>query len=289
MEWVEVTGKSVEEAVDSALDELGVDESDAEVEVLEEPKLGLFGKVRSEARVRARVAPTSARPKAERRGRRERRRGAGSGGGNPTPSASPTDSPEAGGGVPASPPASADPPVRVARQEQAASRATASAPAPGEDASDGPQADEVAQEFLEGLLEVFDLGGQVARREIDEDTVEVAVTGGDLGLLIGPRGQTLSALQDLTRGVVQRASTADRRRIVIDVGGYRQARREALERFTRAAASEVLASGVTKVLEPMPAPDRKVVHDTANAIDGIRTMSEGEDPQRRVVILRDDS
>jgi spoIIIJ-associated protein len=146
----------------------------------------------------------------------------------------------------------------------------------------------VAEEFLRGLLEVFDLRAEVVSRELDSDTVEVAVVGGDLGLLIGPRGQTLTAIQDLTRGVLQRSSPTDRRRVLVDVGGYRQARREALERFSRAAAAEVLSTGVSKVLEPMPPADRKVVHDTVNTIDGVGTVSEGEDPQRRVVIVRKD-
>ena len=81
MEWVEVTGKTVEEAKEMALDQLGVDESDAEFEVLEEPKAGLFGLLRSQARVRARVVPTTARPKVERRDRKRTGSGGGSGGG----------------------------------------------------------------------------------------------------------------------------------------------------------------------------------------------------------------
>src|SRR5438309_6507642 len=73
MEWVEVTGRTVEEAKDAALDQLGVDESDAEFEILEEPRAGLFGRLRAEARVRARVSPTAPRPKLERRRRRRER------------------------------------------------------------------------------------------------------------------------------------------------------------------------------------------------------------------------
>lgn len=294
MEWVEVTGKTVEEAVDSALDELGVDESDAEVEVLEEPKVGLFGLLRSEARVRARVAPTAARPKAERRGRRERRH-AGTPAGNPTPSSNPAPGAlrRASTSNDAPPPASAPSvPTAVEAVEDAdpASAAVAAEASGGtERPSSGPRADEEARDFLEGLLEVFDLRAEVVTRDIDADTVEVAVVGDDLGLLIGPRGQTLAALQDLTRGAVQRACPDDRRRVMIDVGGYRKARREALERFTRSAAAEVLSTGVPKVLEPMPPPDRKVVHDTVNTIEGVSTVSEGEEPQRRVVILRNDS
>ena len=74
-------------------------------------------------------------------------------------------------------------------------------------------------------------------------------------------------------------------RIRIDVAGYRQRRREALEKFTQQVAAQVLESGTQKALEPMNAADRKVVHDTANGIDGVRTISQGEEPRRRVVLL----
>src|SRR5437762_3613362 len=82
MEWVETTGRTVDEAKDAALDQLGVDEHDAEFEILEEPKVGLFGRLRNEARVRARVRPTTPRPKEDRRGRRRRDQRRGSGGGS---------------------------------------------------------------------------------------------------------------------------------------------------------------------------------------------------------------
>ena len=144
---------------------------------------------------------------------------------------------------------------------------------------------ELARQFVVGLLERLQLPAEVTTAEIDEDTLEVRVTGQELGLLIGPKGQTLSALQDLTRTVVQRRSVARTGRLVVDVAGYRQRRREALERFTHQVADDVLASGVQKVLEPMSAADRKIVHDTANEIAGVRTTSEGEDPRRRVVLI----
>ncbi len=153
---------------------------------------------------------------------------------------------------------------------------------------DDGDAVEVAEEFLTGLLAAFGARSQVERRVLDDDTVELAVTGDDLGLLIGPRGQTLAALQELTRTVVQRRIVGHSPRLMLDVAGYRQARREALERFTRSVADQVRSSGTPVALEPMPAPDRKVVHDTANALDGVSTTSEGEDPDRRVVILPQD-
>lgn len=144
---------------------------------------------------------------------------------------------------------------------------------------------DVARTFVVGLLERLGNAGSVELRELDEDTVEVAVTGDELGLLIGPKGTTLSALQDLTRTVVQRKTGGRNGRIVLDVAGYRQRRREALERFTHQLADEVLATGEPRALEPMHPADRKVVHDTVNTIDGVSTTSEGEEPRRRVVIL----
>ena len=144
---------------------------------------------------------------------------------------------------------------------------------------------QIAEQFVVGLLERFGAAAQTSLITTDEDVVEVQVAGPELGLLIGPKGQTLQALQELTRTVVQRRSVARTGRIMVDVAGYRVRRREALERFTRQVADDVLASGSQRALEPMNAADRKVVHDTANDIAGVRTLSEGEDPQRRVVII----
>jgi spoIIIJ-associated protein len=150
---------------------------------------------------------------------------------------------------------------------------------PGEDAGD------VGEEFLTGLVSAFGVTGSVGRSVLDDgDTIELAVEGSDVGMLIGPRGQTLSAIQELTRTVVQRKAAEGQPRVVVDVAGYRKDRREALERFTRDVAAQVLATGVVRVLEPMPPADRKVVHDTVNTIDGVSTSSEGEEPRRRVVI-----
>jgi spoIIIJ-associated protein len=152
------------------------------------------------------------------------------------------------------------------------------------DVSLGDQAD-VARQFLDGLIEEMDLDAEININHLDEDTVELRVDGNDLGLLIGAKGATLLALQDLTRTVVQRRTGAANGRLVVDVSGYRQKRKEALERFARQLAEEVKSHGARKVLEPMSAADRKIVHDTVNALDGVTTTSEGEEPRRRVIIL----
>jgi len=272
MEWVETTGRSLDEAKEKALDQLGVDEQDAEFEVLEEPRPGLFGRLRGEARVRARVRPTAPRPKVERRDRRRKKdeEASVSTGESPTPA---SDAP-----VPA-PPAAPAP---------AAVPAAAEAPAPlVASTDDASPVDEVAA-FLRGLADAFGLEAEV-RVVPDGDGTEVGLHGSDLGLLIGPRGVTLQAVQDLARALVARSDGEHATKVRVDVGGYRQKRREALARFAEKVAREVEATGTAKVLEPMNAADRKVVHDAIGAMSGVRTKSEGEDPYRRVVIVPADA
>lgn len=143
----------------------------------------------------------------------------------------------------------------------------------------------VARRFLDELVHRMSLDAEISMTVPDEETVEFNLEGASLGLLIGPKGTTLLALQDLTRTVVQRKTNAGNGRIMVDVSGYRQKRKQALERFARQLADEVKTAGSRKVLEPMSAADRKIVHDAINEIDGVTTTSEGEEPRRRVVIL----
>jgi spoIIIJ-associated protein len=335
MEWVETTGRSIDEAKDAALDQLGVDEQDAEFEVIEDAKLGLFGRIRSEARVRARVRPT--RPRAKDEGRDKRRRSGGQGRGAGVGASAGS---EGGGGRGSrSESGAATGGGRAAAVDDAVGASTAVGASQDDELSSGPstsngggngggrnssrsgrersnggrgrrpagrgdegsaaprvaddggaemdvplaeQAEE-ARTFLQGLVERFGARGDVEIAEIDEDTVELRVTGEDLGLLIGPKGQTLAAIQELTRSAVQRRPGGGR--LLVDVSGYRQKRRVALEAFTRQQVERVLESGNRLVLEPMAPADRKVVHDTVNTIDGVITTSQGEEPNRRVVIM----
>jgi spoIIIJ-associated protein len=290
VEWVETTGRTVEEAKEAALDQLGVDERDAEFEVLAEPRRGLFGIGGADARVRARVRPTVPRAKDDRRRRRERGRRRGD-----RPAA-----PERGPGrgevegeataVATKPRSVPEPPRTVtAATPLAADRSDID---DDEDGGDDVDADltiaeqaEVARVFVAGLVEAFGLSASVAASDDGDDTIDIGVTGDDLGVLIGPKGTTLQAIQELTRTAVQRRTPARVARLHVDVAGYRVKRREALERFTRQVAEQVVASGARRALEPMSAADRKIVHDTANLIDGVGTLSEGEEPRRRVVIV----
>lgn len=135
--------------------------------------------------------------------------------------------------------------------------------------------------FLEGLLDSFGVEAEVAVTDVGEGVLEASISGEELGLLIGPKGQTIDAIQDLARSAVPHDGST---RLRLDVGSYRERRREALGRFARGVAEQVLASGTPVSMEPMSAADRKVVHDTVNEIDGVRTTSEGEEPRRRVVV-----
>lgn len=270
MEWVEVTGRTVDEAKDAALDQLGVDESDAEFEVLEEPKAGLFGRLRSEARVRARVVPTTPRPKADRRERRRPSRGRVDKGERAT-----NDDLAAPAATRGQPPAKAP----TERREDPM----------GEDQPTLADEGRAATAFLQGLMTAFGRSAAVQANELDEDTVEVSVDGDDLGVLIGPKGQTLAAIQELTRTAVQHRLGGRAGRLLIDISGYRAKRKAALEKYTHQVAQEVVASGTPRALEPMPPADRKVVHDTVNTIPGVSTSSEGEEPRRRVVISPDNA
>ncbi len=143
---------------------------------------------------------------------------------------------------------------------------------------------ELARGFVAGLLEEFGLGADVDAVELDDETVQVAARGDDLGLLVGPRGATLGAVQELTRTFVQRQSETRTDRILVDVGGYREKRAAALRRFTEGIIDEVRQSGESRALEPMSPADRKVVHDTVNEVEGVETRSAGTEPTRYVVI-----
>jgi spoIIIJ-associated protein len=294
MEWVETTGRTVAAALDVALDTLGVHEDEAEFEVLEEPRGGFLG--RREARIRARVRPISREKPGERRRRsRKPREGANNGGssrGGGTGSR--TGGANRGGASRAStngPSDRGDNRAPRRRRARGPSRSGGGAEAPRDDTREATvsevpveeQANE-AETFTRGLIEAFGAPATVAVHIDEEGGVLIDVTGTDLGLLVGPRGATLQAIEELVRTVVQRRTEGHGTRINVDVAGYRARRREALAEFTEELAEKVKETGQDQALEPMPASDRKVVHDTVADLDGVTTVSEGEEPRRRVVV-----
>lgn len=287
MQWVETTGKSIEEAKNLALDQLGVGEDETEFEIIEEPRSGLFGRVKGEARVRARIRPTAVRPKLERRDRkrgREQGEHAASGQRPDTVDSARSSGPgqprvngKSARGASSSPSSARSNPGSAPQRRIAATQ-------PREDA--GVSAQEVGQEakkFLTDLVAAFGLDGTVDLRE-DGDDLELAVSGSDLGLMVGPRGNTLLAVQDLTRVASQRRLGDHDTRLRVDIGGYRERRRVALSRFATQIAEQVASSGEARALEPMPSADRKVIHDVLTENEAVVTRSEGDDPNRRVVI-----
>jgi spoIIIJ-associated protein len=141
---------------------------------------------------------------------------------------------------------------------------------------------EIAADYIEGLLDVADLDGDIDM-DVEGDRAMVSVVGATLDELVGPRGEVLEALQELTRLAVHR-HTGARTRIMIDVGGYRLRRRTELAETGRDAADEVNRTGEPKKLWAMNPFERKIVHD-AVAAAGLRSESEGEEPDRRVVVL----
>lgn len=270
MEWVTITAATVEDAKTLALDQLGVAPEDAEIEVLEEPKPGLFGRLRGEAVVRARVRRTSVRDtgsrrergaeRSERRGARSRSRGR-SGDGSSRERSKPRTRPEREDGDDDAPLRADAPKVPVTTVRDAAAT------------------------FLEGLFAAAGVSVTVDST-IDGDDIDMAVHGDQVSLFVGPRGATLTTLQDITRVVSQRRLGDHDTRLRVDVGGYRQRRKDALGRFALKVANDVLESGTPRILEPMNSADRKIVHDTLANTDGIVTHSEGDDPFRRVVVSR---
>ncbi len=141
---------------------------------------------------------------------------------------------------------------------------------------------DAAADFLEELLDIVDLDGDIDL-DVEGDRATVSVVGGDLSTLVGDTGKVLDALQELTRLAVQQ-ETGERSRLMLDVAGHRARRRAELEAQVQRSVQDVRSSGEPLRLSPMNPFERKVVHD-AVAAAGLHSESEGEEPQRRVVVL----
>ncbi|MFQ1004165.1 protein jag [Modestobacter sp. SSW1-42] len=144
---------------------------------------------------------------------------------------------------------------------------------------------DVAGDYLERLLDILDVDGDIDL-DVEGDRASVAVVGGELKTLIGPDGATLEALQELTRLAVAQ-STGVRSRLMLDIGGFRAKRRADLTALASAAAERVAQSRQPERLSPMNPFERKVVHDVIAGAAGVHSESEGEEPNRRVVVLPD--
>ena len=293
MEWVETTGKTIDEARELALDQLGVDASEAEFETLEEPKSGLFGRTRGVARVRARVSPLTPRPKQERR--RRTKKGGESGDGSEN-----TDAPRSDARPAKKAPAKKAPAKKVAPVPAASDNgdepSEERAPRGGgrredrdapREQMDGAEQISVLEEFLVELADGFGLQA-TATSTLEDGELRVNLSGEKLGLLVGPRLATLDAIQEIGRNALQRqAAGREYAKVIVDVADIRQRRAAALTEFVTSAAEKVREDDAEVVFEVMSSVDRKQVHDVASDLDGVRSASEGEDPRRRVVLRKD--
>jgi spoIIIJ-associated protein len=295
MEWVEVRGRTVEEAVRLGVQELGLESVEAaEVEILKQPQRGFLGIGGQDALVR--IKP---RPKRRRRHRRSRS-GGGEGAGTPTRGRGETGQrsgssrgrgrgqesrgrQDGRGGRPARDSSAERRPKSMGRRETGETPATEEAGVEQPTVTIGEQA-EIVRGFLVGLLDAFGLEGEVTTR-VDGDIVYVDVAGEQTEALIGTKGVILNAVLELCRTMVHRQSQAGAR-LRLDIGGYGERRREALRIYAGRLAARVLEEGGEVMLEPMNAADRKVVHDAVADMEGVRSYSEGEDPGRSVVIAR---
>ncbi len=291
-EWVEVEGASVSLAVEAGLEELGISDPDAaDVKVVREPKPGFLGLGRRDAMVI--VKPKTGGKK--RRRRRPRKRGATKSGSQQTRQQRSPKSAES----------SKERGKRPTRQsDQTASekgRRSKSGKKKGKKGNNKPQGKgsvvsdaennsetlgkrqaEVVEDFLAGLLTEFGLEGTVESK-FDGRYVEVDVSGEQTEALIGPKASVMQAVHELTKTIVQR-KTARGARLRLDVAGYGARRREALAIYVGELAEQLSDEGGEIMLEPMNPSDRKVVHDAAAAIDGIKSYSEGSEPRRSVVL-----
>ncbi len=151
-----------------------------------------------------------------------------------------------------------------------------------EDLSNLEEEGEIAADYIEGLLDIADLDGDIDM-DVEGDRAVVSVVGATLDELVGDDGEVLEALQELTRLAVHRR-TGSRARLMLDVGGFRAKRRADLAELGRSIADEVSRTGEPKKLRPMSPFERKIIHD-AVALAGLRSESEGEEPNRRVVVF----
>jgi len=160
--------------------------------------------------------------------------------------------------------------------------------ASGDAAADVDEQAEIAADFVEGLLDAIGVAGEVDINEADGVTYVEIWADDDpdaLGLLIGKRGNTLESIQELVRIAVHRV-TGERCTVLVDVEDYRKRRRAQVLHRARDAARRVQKSGRQEALDPMTAYERKLVHDAVAEMGGLETASEGEEPERRVVIRR---
>ena len=279
IKFIDMTGKTEDEAIRRALEQLGLERDDVSVEILERAKSGFLGIGGSPATVRVsyddgqpepkpepvKPEPKSAAPKAEKkpvycaevlqkevRAREKQEREAKRG---------------------------------ERRAEPKAEKAPREPVVLGEEICD--EKSEQIRTFLSGLLEHMDAKAEVKVYEVEKNRYKVIVEGEKLGALIGRRGETLDAIQQLTNYSINRGGESKRARVQIDAENYREKREESLERLAQKVAGKVVKYRRNVTLEPMNAYERHVIHTALQDTQYITTFSIGTEPNRRVVVSYD--
>ena len=295
IKFIDVTGKTEDEAIQSALAQLKMDRDDVSVEILERAKAGFLGIGSAPARVRVsyddgkaeeavKPAEKPAAPKPEKKVEP-----------SAAPKAVPMYAPEV---LQKKEPRAAKEersgrPAREERRERAprAERAERPAPQPkpivdlGEECHD--EKSEQIRAFLKGLLEHMDSAAEVKVYESEKGRYKVFLEGEKLGALIGRRGETLDAIQQLTNYSINRGSEKNRVRVQVDAENYREKREQSLERLAEKVAGKVTKYRRNVTLEPMNAYERHVIHTALQDTPGVTTFSIGTEPNRRVVVSYD--
>ena len=295
IKFIDVTGKTEDEAIQSALAQLKMDRDDVSVEILERAKAGFLGIGSAPARVRVsyddgkaeevKPAEKPAAPKPEKKVKPAS-----------APKAVPMYAPEV---LQKKEPRAAKEersgrPAREDRRENRAPRAErAERPAPqpkpivdlGEECHD--EKSEQIRAFLKGLLEHMDSAAEVKVYESEKGRYKVFLEGEKLGALIGRRGETLDAIQQLTNYSINRGSEKNRARVQVDAENYREKREQSLERLAEKVAGKVTKYRRNVTLEPMNAYERHVIHTALQDTPSVTTFSIGTEPNRRVVVSYD--
>lgn len=279
---IEVRAKSVDLAVEAAMQELGVqDRSDVAVQVITEPVKGFLGMGGQDAVVRVKREPAK---KNRGRGRNKRERSSQAKGKNDKNRQQdrPKDGKNGGKRSDQRPSKGKSKGKSSAKNARTESKVPDDRPSMTLD----EQAN-VAKEFLEGLVEAFGLEGSV-EASVEEDVIIADVQGDQTEAMVGVRGSVRSAIHELTRTVLQRYSQ-DTARIRLDIAGYAERRRKALSIYAEQLIEQLGEEGGEIMLEPMSPADRKVIHDAAAEHEGVSSYSEGEPPKRYVVLSKSDA
>lgn len=290
MTSIEQTGKTIEEATEKALEQLGVTEDDVDVEILEEPAKGFLGLGQSPARVRVTVKPRPEPETAQKPAPRERQR---------QRPASREERPPRQKQAPREDRPQRQRPPREERPKQPEPVQQAEKPTPAPAAPEAPRpaepvaavpsgdvmkvASEVSVETLQRIVDSIEDGAKVAVKNASDGQLSLEVTSSDPATIIGKHGQTIDAIQYLV-GVITNKRLPEKVRVVVDVEGYRTRREEALRSQAVQLAARVRESGEEAVLEPLAASERRIIHTALADDPDVYTYSEGEEPERHVVI-----